>query len=1024
LTVGTYDVTAEGKGFGSYKKVGIYLEPAAVYTVNIALTPGTVTTTVTVTASAAAVETTTSEIASTVSGTEAADLPLNGRNYEGLAQLMPGVVNTSPDTAMGPGGFATSNYLDVNGGGSSGTFYTLDGIWNENTGNETQTTITPDPDEIEEFKILQNNYDAQYSLMGQSVVVVQTKSGTDAFHGGAWEFLRNTALDSRNFFAGPTISPEHWNIFGFHVGGPLFIPHHFNSDRSKTFFYINSQWIRQLQEGVVTGATPTAAMRGTCTAGGGGTGPIFPTTGPYAVTIKNPNTGLPFANNQIPCSMVNLSDVAFLNALAVLPNNQTTAFNNYLNTNPSNIKQFDQEAKGDEYFTPRLHLMAEYFFEGQFTAEPNAMRMGSPFTTNYDTFASDNKLAQIALTQTLSPSMTNDTRVAMNFYNIDHEFAGTVFQSQVPGYSEELPYTGGYLENELPHVTFSGGWSQFGVSANNTIPHATDVENTITDDWSWLRGKNFLQAGGTMLWGWKRQWETIFNTTGDVSFNGSFTGSPIADYLLGDDATFGQGGTGIRKYITYKIFSPYVSDRYNLTRHLTVTVGLRFYDMPFPGAQQSYTADFDPETFVAANAPTVAQNGVLTPTSTYNPANGIVLNGVGGIPLNVTSEHKFYMAPMAGFAWDIFGNGKASLRGGFGVTYNRNGGMGAACSQGCISNLIIPQTNLINSSFPDVTGGAPAALTAPGVSGMPFDYQVAKVESYSLSWQQQFGTNWFLSIAGAGDMASHLNTSYNLNQPGADAPYQFNPNLNLTTYTAAYYAPYQGYGTITWYNPVGKQNWSALEVSLRHPVGRNIYLTVAYTWSHNLDNAGGLQNPYNLQAAYGNSTLDIPQVFTASVVYNLPRLQSQPAWERTALGGWKYSDMTTIQSGSYLTMAVSGSGFGLATQPNLSTPEILYPKTEAAWFSTSSFTKPAAGFYGNVGDGIVLGPGLVDFNMALYKDFVIHEGVSFELRGEFFNIFNHVNWGNPSTTFGSGTFGQITSAKDPRIGEVAAKFTF
>ena len=183
-----------------------------------------------------------------------------------------------------------------------------------------------------------------------------------------------------------------------------------------------------------------------------------------------------------------------------------------------------------------------------------------------------------------------------------------------------------------------------------------------------------------------------------------------------------------------------------------------------------------------------------------------------------------------------------------------------------------------------------------------------------------------------------LNTSYNLNQPGADAPYQFNPNLNLTTYTAAYYAPYQGYGTITWYNPVGKQNWSALEVSLRHPVGRNIYLTVAYTWSHNLDNAGGLQNPYNLQAAYGNSTLDIPQVFTASVVYNLPRLQSQPAWERTALGGWKYSDMTTIQSGSYLTMAVSGSGFGLATQPNLSTPEILYPKTEAAWFSTVSYT--------------------------------------------------------------------------------------
>ncbi|HLJ16533.1 MAG TPA: carboxypeptidase-like regulatory domain-containing protein [Bryobacteraceae bacterium] len=166
LMAGTYDVTVTQAGFDSFQEAGIYVGPASVHTVSVVLQPGKATTTVTVTASAAAVQTTTSEISSTISGQEAEALPLNGRNYQGLGTLMPGVINTSPVATMGTGGFNTSNALNVNGGGSSGSFYTLDGIWNENTGNETQTTIMPNPDEIEEVKVLQNNYDAKYSLMG------------------------------------------------------------------------------------------------------------------------------------------------------------------------------------------------------------------------------------------------------------------------------------------------------------------------------------------------------------------------------------------------------------------------------------------------------------------------------------------------------------------------------------------------------------------------------------------------------------------------------------------------------------------------------------------------------------------------------------------------------------------------------------------------------------------------------------------------------------------------------------------
>ncbi|MGI8744932.1 MAG: carboxypeptidase-like regulatory domain-containing protein [Bryobacteraceae bacterium] len=682
LTSGHYDVTVTGQGFSSFKEAGIYLESASVYTVHVALQLGTVTSTVTVAASAAAVQTTTNEISSTVSGEEVEALPLNGRNYQGIGSLMPGVINTSPQSAMGTGGYNTVNSLNVNGGGPTGSFYTLDGIWNNNTGNNNQTTILPNPDEIDEVKVLQSNYDSKYSLMGASVVIVQTKSGTGQFHGGGWEFLRNTVLDTRNFFS-TTISPEEWNIFGWNLGGPIFIPHYYN----------------------------------------------------------------------------------------------------------------------------------------------------------------------------------------------------------------------------------------------------------------------------------------------------------------------------------------------------TISAGVRLFYMPFPHAQQGYMVDFDPAKFNPANAPIVSPAGIITPTPAYDPANGIILNGVNGVPLNLTDAHKFYFAPTFGFAWDMFGNGRAALRGGYGVTYNRNAGMGAACSQGCVSYPVVQSTSLINANFPNPVGSAAAPLTANSVSGQVLDYQIGRIQTFSVSWQEQFGANWFVSIAGAGNVARHLQTSININQPLPFGGFDFNPNLNTSAYTSAYYAPYQGLGPITFSEPIGLDNWNALELGLRHPVGNNVYLTVAYTWSHNLDNAGGFQNVHQPQLAYGNSSLNVPQVFSTSVIYSVPWYQKSGGWKHALLGGWKYSDVTTIQSGPSQTLGLSLANTGLAIRPDLIAP-VTYPKTLQQWFSTSSFGKPAAGYYGNVQNATIRGPALILFNMAAYKDFRIHERMTLQFRSEFFNVFNHTNFNGPSTNLGAGTFGQITSAKDPRTGELALKLRF
>jgi hypothetical protein len=303
------------------------------------------------------------------------------------------------------------------------------------------------------------------------------------------------------------------------------------------------------------------------------------------------------------------------------------------------------------------------------------------------------------------------------------------------------------------------------------------------------------------------------------------------------------------------------------------------------------------------------------------------------------------------------------------------------------------------------------------------DYRIGQIKTFSLSLQQQFGANWFVQISGAGDVARYLQGSVNINQPLPVGVYNFNPNLNTSSYTAAYYAPYLGYSAINMSEPIVRDNWAALEFSLRHPIGHNVYLTVAYTWSHNLDNGGGFQDVYNPGLAYGNSTLNTPHVFTTSLIYSVPWFLKSGGWKRAVLGGWKLSDMTTVHSGSSLNMGLSTGNTGLATRPN-STGPLTYPKTFQQWFSTAPFAKPANGYFGNVGNGTILGPGLVVFNLAAYKDFRLRERVTLQFRSEFFNAFNHNNPNAPNTSLGAGTFGQITSSKDPRTGELALKLRF
>jgi hypothetical protein len=1011
LTAGQYAVDVFHPGFSTFKETGISLESVGTYTVNAVLKVGAENAAVTVSASANAIQTTSAEISSTVSAEEAEALPLNGRNYQGLGSLMPGVYNNSPVAGLGTGGFNTANALSVNGQGLGGSLYLLDGVWNTSSANHNQTNIMPNPDSIAEVKVLQNNYDSKYTLMGGGVIMVQTKSGADDFHGGLWEFFRNTALDDRNYFS-PTVPPEHQNIFGWQLGGPVFIPHLYSKNNHQTFFYYNQQIVKLESQSVITGAAPTADMRNG----------IFPST------IKDP-TGGNFPNNTIPVSRINPSAVAILNALDPLPNNIVNGvFNNFVNTNPAVTNQDDIELKIDHNINSKFRLSGEVIYERQLAHDPSASRMGSPFDLNWDAYDTRNHMANLQLTEIISPSMTNQLTAATSKFDEDHDFAGVHLLSQVPGYSETLPFSGGFLQNYVPLITLSGGYSEFGASSCCVIPHDKFLVNSLTDDWSWLHGKHFFSAGVTILMGTERgNFGGSGLLNGQFGFSGNFTGNSVADLLLGDATSFSQSNNDYRKYMTYTIASPYFEDHWKATRRLTISAGLRFIFTPWSNVQPGYTASFDPGHYNPANAPVVAPNGQITSTPNYNPANGIILNGQNGIPLNLTSAHQTHWAPVVGFALDVFGNGRSALRGGYGITYTEQPEDG--CAQGCINYPLTTSLNLVNPHFPNPTGGAAAPATAPSVSGTDLrNEQAGQVQSYSLSWQQQIGSQWFVMVAGAGNIDRHLPGgpiagNLNINQPGPVPGYDFNPLLNPGNYSNAYFAPYPGYNTISYYTSWGKSSWNALLLSVKHPIGNNLYLTLAYTYSHNLTNMNSVQSVYNPNSSYGDSTLNTPQVLTWSAIFTEPWLLNSTGWKRQLLSGWKLSDMTTIQSGSSLTFGLSTAHNGLATRPNAIAP-LVYEHQLLQWFDTKTFAQPAPGFFGNSGVGTLLSPGLSNYNMALYKDFRMTERFTLQFRSEFFNVFNHPNFGSPSTNLGAGGFGQITSMKNPRIGELVLKLRF
>ncbi|MDQ2834747.1 MAG: TonB-dependent receptor [Acidobacteriota bacterium] len=1060
LSPSNYVISVTAPGFQAFTAQNVTLFVAQRRTVNVRLQTGSVNQTVTVQEDAVAINTASSEQAGTVSGTQVRELELSNRNFEQLVTLQPGVVSGLGDET----GFGLNNTttLSVNGARAGSNNWSVDGSDINDSGSNTTLLNVPSVDAIQEFTLERGSYDASYGRSGGAQVLVATKRGTSEYHGDVYEFVRNDIFNANTYFGNQNGQPrgiERYNNYGFTLGGPVYIPKLYNTNKDKLFFFWSEEWRK------VSSPTTNSVNA--------------PSSQQLAGIVSGQVTGAPAG-----CVAYDASSQQSTINPACYSKNAQVYLSNVFDKFPANssgssvstfssLNNFRQDIVRLDYdFSEKLHFFARAMKDDNPSNFPLGLFAGANYPDVVNTSVNAPGYNVVGnLTYTISPSVVNEAEFAYSQGTIDSTLSGvanspTVLSSLTNNTAYPDPY------GRIPTVSFTGG-TIAGVSQGSSPYNERNLDRTLYDNLSITKGKHSIRAGYTV--------SQMLKTENASGGNPSFNFNTWQDFLLGNVSTYQQASRDIIPDLRYLNMEAYVQDDWKVNRQLTLNLGLRWSYFPSPTDAKNTLNNFVPALYDPSQAPAIDAYGNFAAGQGILPAtyvNGLIFPSgsactqAKAISPNVTcspyggrvnpNSNKNF-APRFGFAFDPYSNGKTSLRGGFGIFFDRT--LNGIWEQNAFTNPPLVQTATVNNtSFDQPLQGSSAVSYGPNhltLTGTPA-FKVPSYAGYNLSVQQEIVSGTVLEIAYVGSSGRHSLGELDLNQPTLAAR-TANPTANVNAIR-----PYLGYSFFQARVPIFTNNYNSLQVSLSHRVSHGLTVGIAYTWSKNLtdqstDRGAANTDTYNPKLDYGPSALNTPQIFIANYVYQLPFFAEQHGLKGRVLGGWEVSGITSLESGVSVSVTqaadpfactaptdgspgcVAGSpagtysgGLGISTPNGDIVPRadqiapVHLTKTAGQWFTTSSFTQ-AVGHFGTGRNGAFLGPGLENWDMGAIKNLRINNRFNFQFRGEFFNAFNHTNFGgssNPAfpggidTNINDASFGQVISTHLPRRIQLGAKLYF
>ena len=991
LPVGPYSLQVIKVGFRSFVQDGITLQVNDASRVDAVLSVGQVNDTVEVAAVAVAVDTRSTSVGGVVDRLRVQELPLNGRNVMALARTIPGIATASAPTIElnargGPG-------ISVAGGRNNQNEIRFDGSSHVALYHNSPLNL-PSPDALQEFKVLTSGFSAEYGRFGGGVFIAVTRAGTNQYHGSAWEFLRNKALNARNFFA--TNKPDlKQNQFGFTFGGPV------NKDR--TFFFGSYQGTRIRTSRVVNGAIPpTVAER----------------AGDFSASARkpvDPLTGLAFPNAQIPSTRFDRAALGLMEKYVPFANTPSGGYT-ALSPVPSNSNQF--LLRVDHNFSDRNNLNLRLFREFSDTTSAS-----SNIAPHFDMFnPAWFRVVNYALndTHTFSPSLLNEFRIGVNRNHSQTESQGP---NQLSDFGAILP---GVVIPQLPQLTVTGF---FGITSGDAFGDPTNVY-LIGDVLRYTRGRHLLSFGGEFT---RNEFYGNGRTgnSGRFNFNGQITNNAFADYLIGRPISFSQNSVYERQVKGYSWYM-FLQDEVRLTSRLTMNAGLRWEWMAPYHNQHDMANSYreGQQSSVVPNAP----RGMVFPG---DPA----LKGLGN---RFLPSDKNNFAPRLGFAWDVTGDGKWAVKASYGLFFeNYPAGLWtyAASNQPFVILVDINGPHSLsdpyrgqNNPFPFTYAPNNAKFFKPmGLfTILRPDVTAPYIHQLSGSVERALPGGIVVNVGYSGKLSHNLVRMNEVNPaiyiPGGSTIANTHSRRRLAA---------DGYGSFRTIQTTSNATYHSAQFSINKRVTHGLTANAAYTFSKFLDYFAGnnigtpSQDPFDMRADRGRSDYDRRHNFNMSIVYQIPEFSKQ--WlARKALGGWQVSSLTSIVSGAPINVttgvdaSLTGNGqdrpdlVGVAQRQFSSRAD-----TIQQYFNAAAFVPNQPGRYGNLGRNALSGLTRLNTDVALAKSFSIGDRFgAVQFRAEAYNALNQVSLNNPVSARNNQNFGRIQGAGDPRILQVALRYSF